>query len=60
MHKQLGYNYVYHYNEFNDIWYCIPRDSYSQYWNPTSEKNKNWTEGKTLKEAQQKMLERKS
>lgn len=57
-HKKLGNNYVYHYNEYTDTWSCIPRDSYIKYWNPNNEKFKDWTEGKSIKDAQEKMLER--
>lgn len=27
------YNYVFHYNSFNQIWSAIPRSKYSEYWN---------------------------
>lgn len=26
------YNYVFHYNHFDDLWYAIPREKYTQYW----------------------------
>lgn len=26
------YNYVFHYNHFDDLWYAIPREKYNQYW----------------------------
>lgn len=26
------YNYVFHFNTFDDIWYAIPRDLYMEYW----------------------------
>jgi hypothetical protein len=26
------YNYVFHFNPFDDIWYAIPRDLYMDYW----------------------------
>lgn len=26
------YNYVFHFNPFDDIWYAIPRDLYMEYW----------------------------
>jgi len=26
------YNYVFHYNPFDAIWYAIPRDLYLEYW----------------------------
>ena len=26
------YNYVFHYNHFDELWYAIPRDVYSRYW----------------------------
>jgi hypothetical protein len=27
------YNWVFHYNEYTDLWNAIPRDYYSDYWN---------------------------
>jgi hypothetical protein len=27
------YNYVFHYNPFDDIWYAVPRELYTEYWN---------------------------
>ena len=30
--KEL-YNYVFHYNYHEDLWYAIPRDEYREYWN---------------------------
>lgn len=26
------YNYVFHYNHFDELWYAIPREAYSRYW----------------------------
>jgi hypothetical protein len=26
------YNYVFHYNHFDELWYAIPREAYSKYW----------------------------
>jgi hypothetical protein len=26
------YNYVFHYNHFDGLWYAIPRENYSKYW----------------------------
>lgn len=26
------YNYVFHFNPFDDIWYAVPKHLYSQYW----------------------------
>lgn len=26
------YNYVFHFNPFDDIWYAIPRELYMEYW----------------------------
>lgn len=26
------YNYVFHYNHYNELWYAIPRELYNQYW----------------------------
>ena len=54
MHKKLGYSYIYHYNEFTDTWFCIPRDEYLNFWQPDAKGN--WTSGSTLAQAQTKML----
>lgn len=27
------YNYVFHYNHNEDLWWAIPRESYNNYWN---------------------------
>jgi hypothetical protein len=27
------YNYIFHYNHYEELWYAIPRDQYLQYWN---------------------------
>lgn len=27
------YGYVFHFNPYSELWYAIPRDSYSNYWN---------------------------
>ncbi len=48
-------NCVYHFNEHSKLWNCIPRDTYINYWNPEG-KNVTWTSGKTIQEAQKKML----
>lgn len=58
--KQLGHNYVYHYDEFNDEWYCIERSSYNNYWSKTSNdiNQQNWTVGKTIEQAAKKMIEK--
>ncbi len=35
-HEQLNdlrYSVVFHFNPFMKQWNCIPRDSYTQYWN---------------------------
>lgn len=26
------YNYVFHYNHYNEHWYAIPRELYTTYW----------------------------
>jgi hypothetical protein len=26
------YNYIFHFNEFTNLWNAIPRDLYNQYW----------------------------
>lgn len=26
------YNYVFHFNPFDDIWYAVPRELYIHYW----------------------------
>lgn len=58
--NQLGYNYVYHFNEFENKWYCVHRDSYMNYWNKNFKKDDYlWTSGKTIEEAAGKMLKRK-
>lgn len=27
------YNYMFHYNPYEELWYAIPRDKYLDYWN---------------------------
>ena len=27
------YNYVFHYNHYEELWWAIPRESYNDYWN---------------------------
>tara|TARA_R110002020_G_scaffold248022_1_gene462092 strand:+ start:1308 stop:1517 length:210 start_codon:yes stop_codon:yes gene_type:complete len=36
--KEL-YNYVFHYNYHENLWYAIPRDQYREYWNSKNSKN---------------------
>lgn len=26
------YNWIFHYNHFDELWYAIPREAYSRYW----------------------------
>jgi hypothetical protein len=26
------YNYLFHYNHFDELWYAIPREKYTKYW----------------------------
>lgn len=54
--KQLGHNYVYHFNEFDNKWYCISRDSYLNYWSKTMKGSDDWTSGDTVEEAAANML----
>lgn len=54
----LGHNYVYHYNEFENKWYCISRDSYLNYWSKTMKDNDNWTSGVDVEDAAAKMLKK--
>jgi hypothetical protein len=30
------YSYVFHYNHFTELWYAIPRDKYTKYWDDKS------------------------
>lgn len=30
------YSYVFHYNHFTELWYAIPRDKYTNYWDDKS------------------------
>lgn len=30
---ELIYNYLFHYNPYEELWYAIPRDKYLAYWN---------------------------
>lgn len=53
MNEELA-NCVYHFNEHTKLWNCIPRDNYVDYWNPKG--IITWTSGKTIEEAQKKML----
>lgn len=41
------YNYILHYNHYKSLWYAIPRESYSEYWNGNYENclNNNSIEG---------------
>ena len=32
------HNWVFHYNEYNNLWAAIPRDLYEEYWNNKDEK----------------------
>ena len=36
--KEL-YNYLFHYNYHDKLWYAIPRDEYREYWNKKNSKN---------------------
>lgn len=54
--KQLGFNYVYHYNDLNGKWYCIHRDSLLNYWSKTMKDCNNWVEGETQEDAAAKMI----
>lgn len=31
--KELGYNYMYHFNEYTDQWAVFPREEFSNYFN---------------------------
>ena len=55
--RTLGHNFVFHFNEFQNLWYCIPRDEYIHYWNDVH--NKKYSCGKTTEEAASKMLSKK-
>jgi hypothetical protein len=56
--EELGHNFVFHFNGYQNLWYCIPRDQYNDYWNNI--KNKNCTGGQTIEEAAKKMLKNKT
>jgi hypothetical protein len=32
------HNYVFHYNQYTNLWNAIPRDSYNQYWSNIKQK----------------------
>lgn len=32
------YDYLFHYNSFERLWWAIPRDEYLNYWNSKKEK----------------------
>jgi hypothetical protein len=54
--KQLGFNYLYHYNEFDGWWYCIHRDSIFNYWNRQPNLPSNWTSGIDVESAAGEMI----
>ena len=57
--EELGYSYIYHYNPYSDLYYCIYRDDYDKYWNGFNNDVKiGWTSGKDMFECQLKMLQR--
>lgn len=59
LYKELGYSYVYHYNSYSCIYFCIHREDYISYWNGFEDKAVHgWTSGDTIEEAQIKMLQR--
>jgi hypothetical protein len=60
----LGYNFLFHYNEYTKKWNCIHREDYIGYFNNfTTKKNIDntskfpITKGVSIKEASLKMLE---
>lgn len=42
------YNYVFHYNWYDQTWYAIPTDSYQEYWN--NKKVKGLVKGSSIAE----------
>ena len=54
--KDLGFNFIYHFNDIQNLWYCIPRDKYLHYWGNIH--NKDYTSGNTLEEAAERMLKK--
>lgn len=56
--EQLGYNYIFHFNEYEELWYCIHKDSYSNYKGRANYglHPNHWTSGKTIEQAAEKML----
>ena len=56
--QKLGFNYVYHYNEYQGKWYCIHRDSLLNYWskNIKGAYANNWTVGSTAELAAAAMV----
>lgn len=55
----LGHNYVYHFNEFENKWYCISRDSYLNYWSKNIKNDpKAWVSGTSVEDAASKMIKK--
>lgn len=54
------YEVVFHYNTYNFTWYCIPRDSYTSYFNMSfEEKNKKFGTGDDTVQAYKSYLKKK-
>ena len=59
LYEEVGFNFIYHYNPFNKLHYCIAREDYVNYWNGLEEDSSlGWTSGKTIEEAQRAMIEK--
>lgn len=59
LYEELGYSYIYHYNGYTKEHNCIHREDYKYYFNGFKDKcDIGWTSGKTVEEAQKKMLKR--
>ena len=58
--EELGFNYLFHYNDLDKKWYCIHRDSLLNYWskNIKGEYANNWTIGFTIESAAAAMIKK--
>ncbi len=54
----LGYKYVYHFNEYEKLWYCIDRSSYMNYWDNNKKRASDWVSGTSVEEAAGKMIKK--
>ncbi len=55
------YDVLFHYNTYNFTWYCIPRDSYTNYFNMSFEKkNERFGVGDNTDNAYKNYLRKKN